>query len=104
MDIINNVWYVTQGCLQLYNVLYSLLEGEGKMRLFGKDNEFGAQTRHFSYFRLYPCSDCAEDMRADLVESPPRVTSASEFSLWLCQLHNKVNIKLGEFSAFTNIF
>ena len=54
--------------------------------------------------RLYPCSDCAEDMRSDLVESPPRVTSASEFSLWLCQLHNKVNIKLGEFSAFTKIF
>ena len=46
--------------------------------------------------RLYPCSDCAEDMRADLVKSPPRVTSSEEFSLWLCQLHNKVNLKLGK--------
>merc|ERR1739841_148892 len=48
------------------------------------------------FSRLYPCSDCAEDMRSDLAESPPQVTSASEFSLWLCQLHNKVNIKLGK--------
>ena len=46
--------------------------------------------------RLYPCSECAEDMRADLAQSPPRVSSASEFSLWLCQLHNKVNVKLGK--------
>ena len=46
--------------------------------------------------RLYPCSDCAEDMRADLAKSPPRVTSSEEFSLWLCQLHNKVNLKLGK--------
>ena len=41
-------------------------------------------------------------MRTDLVESPPRVSSASEFSLWLCQLHNKVNIKLGQFLPSSN--
>ena len=101
----NNVCYVIPGCLQLYMycIVYHILEGEGKFSFWSPDQTF------FIFYlqilaRLYPCSDCAEDMRSDLAESPPRVTSASEFSLWLCQLHNKVNIKLGEFSAFTNIF
>ena len=87
----------------MYCIVYHILEGEGKFSFWSPDQTF------FIFYlqilaRLYPCSDCAEDMRSDLAESPPRVTSASEFSLWLCQLHNKVNIKLGEFSAFTNIF
>lgn len=46
--------------------------------------------------RLYPCSDCAEDLRQDLVEEPPVVSSSVEFSQWLCRLHNRVNVKLGK--------
>ena len=30
--------------------------------------------------RLYPCQDCAEDLRTDLLQHPPRVTSSEEFS------------------------
>ena len=39
--------------------------------------------------RLYPCQDCAEDLRADLVTHPPRVTSSQEFSQWMCEMHNR---------------
>jgi len=46
--------------------------------------------------RLYPCSDCAEDLRKDLIEDPPIVSSSAEFSEWMCRLHNKVNVKLGK--------
>jgi len=46
--------------------------------------------------RLYPCQDCAEDLRADLVTHPPRVTSSEEFSQWMCEMHNRVNVKLGK--------
>jgi len=46
--------------------------------------------------RLYPCSDCADDLRADIKEDPPKVSSSIEFSQWMCRQHNKVNVKLGK--------
>ena len=46
--------------------------------------------------RSYPCTYCAEDLRQDLKDDPPKVRTGREFSQWLCQLHNKVNVKLGK--------
>jgi mitochondrial FAD-linked sulfhydryl oxidase len=52
------------------------------------------------FFRLlgkfYPCKSCADDFTKDLAVSPPKTSSNSSLSYWLCQMHNKVNEKLGK--------
>lgn len=45
---------------------------------------------------LYPCGHCAKEFREDIIESPPRVDSRASLSLWFCDIHNKVNRKLGK--------
>lgn len=45
---------------------------------------------------LYPCKDCAHDMAAVMEEMPPRVDSRAAFSIWMCELHNHVNEKVGK--------
>ncbi|XP_053207672.1 LOW QUALITY PROTEIN: FAD-linked sulfhydryl oxidase ALR-like [Panonychus citri] len=43
------------------------------------------------FSKFYPCSHCAKDMRDDI-----KVDSRKSFSLWMCNLHNKVNKKLSK--------
>ena len=46
--------------------------------------------------RNYPCNHCADDLKKDLKDDPPKVKTGKEFANWICQLHNKVNVKLGK--------
>ena len=48
----------------------------------------------FAHF--YPCKDCAEGLRLVMEEDPPKVESRKDFSIWMCQTHNKVNEQLGK--------
>jgi hypothetical protein len=52
------------------------------------------------FFRLfgefYPCEWCAKHFREMLAEHPPQTANNRELSLWLCQLHNIVNDRLGK--------
>ncbi|KAK9502690.1 hypothetical protein O3M35_011407 [Rhynocoris fuscipes] len=50
--------------------------------------------QNFSHF--YPCEHCAKHLREDLKTSPPNVTSADALSQWFCQMHNRVNVRLGK--------
>jgi len=45
---------------------------------------------------LFPCTHCAEDFREAIKESPPRANSRAELSVWMCEMHNQVNEKLGK--------
>lgn len=46
--------------------------------------------------RIYPCASCASHFGTLVKKSPPSVSSQSEFQLWMCETHNKVNQRLGK--------
>lgn len=48
------------------------------------------------FSKVYPCKECADDMKSDLQDEPPDTRSRTALSQWLCRLHNKVNNKLGK--------
>ncbi|XP_014218040.1 FAD-linked sulfhydryl oxidase ALR [Copidosoma floridanum] len=48
------------------------------------------------FAKFYPCRICAEDLQAQLEESPPQTDSQHRLSQWLCDIHNEVNEKLGK--------
>jgi FAD-linked sulfhydryl oxidase len=45
---------------------------------------------------VYPCLPCAKDFQEFIRASPPRLTSQHEFSQWMCEAHNHVNVQLGK--------
>jgi len=57
-----------------------------------------AAASHFvrSLSSLYPCKECAHDMAEAIEQMPPRIDSRADFSIWMCELHNHVNAKIGK--------
>ena len=49
-----------------------------------------------SFSHVYPCPPCAEDFRRDMAAHPPRLGSAGELARWMCEAHNRVNVKVGK--------
>jgi mitochondrial FAD-linked sulfhydryl oxidase len=45
---------------------------------------------------LYPCKICAAHMQECIAAKPPRTDSRTELCLWVCELHNEVNVVLGK--------
>lgn len=45
---------------------------------------------------FYPCGQCAYHLRVFLVDNPPDVSSKKNLEIWMCNLHNSVNTKLGK--------
>jgi hypothetical protein len=45
---------------------------------------------------LFPCPKCAAHMRVILANDKPQLGGQKEFSNWLCNIHNKVNLRLGK--------
>lgn len=52
---------------------------------------------------LYPCSHCAEAYCEDKKDLPIRVETRKLFSVWMCQMHNRVNVKLNKTEFDCNI-
>ncbi|KAF5831263.1 ERV/ALR sulfhydryl oxidase domain-containing protein [Dunaliella salina] len=45
---------------------------------------------------FYPCSFCRAHFQSEVDPNPPDTSSNSSLSLWLCDMHNKVNERLGK--------
>ena len=84
--------------MELGNASWSLLHSMAAYFPATPTNQQKNDATQFMHIfsRLYPCQDCAEDLRADLVIHPPKVDSAKQFSQWMCEMHNRVNSKLGK--------
>ena len=48
----------------------------------------------FAY--VYPCRPCAQDFKILVKEHPPSLDSRISLSIWLCKMHNIVNLKIGK--------
>ncbi|XP_030469254.2 FAD-linked sulfhydryl oxidase ERV1 isoform X2 [Syzygium oleosum] len=46
--------------------------------------------------RMYPCQECADHFKDILRANPVQAGSHTEFSQWLCHVHNVVNRSLGK--------
>ena len=49
-----------------------------------------------SLSQLYPCHICAEDFQLYVKDNPPDTGSRKRLMIWVCNLHNSVNAKLGK--------
>jgi hypothetical protein len=65
---------------------------------FDKDPSEERRTTVLTFFKtfseLYPCEECAKHFRQIMDENPIDVTSNMHLSVWLCEMHNKVNERL----------
>ncbi|EME39690.1 hypothetical protein DOTSEDRAFT_75366 [Dothistroma septosporum NZE10] len=50
----------------------------------------------FLFQRLYPCGECADHFGELLKKYPPQTSSRSAAAVWACDMHNKVNKRLGK--------
>lgn len=49
-----------------------------------------------AYARFYPCGYCADTTSQEMIRNPPRLETRKEFQLWMCEIHNEVNDRLGK--------
>lgn len=48
------------------------------------------------YMKYYPCGYCSDMTIQELYRNPPRVKSRKELSVWMCEIHNEVNARMGK--------
>ena len=60
------------------------------------DDQKGMANLMFNFARFYPCLECAQNLKRELRDLPPRVENRRTLEGWLCKLHNRVNERLNK--------
>ena len=47
------------------------------------------------YMKHYPCGYCSDMTVQEMHRNPPKLRNRNEFAIWMCQIHNEVNERLG---------
>eukprot|EP00045_Choanoeca_perplexa_P000117 m.13037 g.13037 ORF g.13037 m.13037 type:complete len:174 (+) comp10084_c0_seq1:99-620(+) len=50
----------------------------------------------WTFATVYPCGYCGDTTWQEMARHPPQVTTQKDFALWMCELHNEVNDRLGK--------
>ncbi|KAG9050825.1 hypothetical protein FS837_001935 [Tulasnella sp. UAMH 9824] len=58
------------------------------------DQRHALESYFYLFSRLYPCGECAREFQQLLKKYPPQTSSRKTASLWLCYVHNLVNVRL----------
>lgn len=56
-----------------------------------------------TFAEIYPCSLCSDHMKLMFQRNPYKLDSREEFMIYLCQIHNIVNKRLGKDEFKCNI-
>jgi FAD-linked sulfhydryl oxidase len=49
-----------------------------------------------AYMRFYPCGYCADTSSQEFIRNPPRLETRQMLQMWMCEMHNEVNDRLGK--------
>ena len=49
-----------------------------------------------AFSKLYPCHYCADELKQDLIQNKIKAESREELMKWTCEMHNRVNVRLGK--------
>jgi mitochondrial FAD-linked sulfhydryl oxidase len=83
---------------ELGNATWGLLHTMAAYYPSNPSPERQAQTKKFLEILgdIFPCQVCGDDWKDVINRSPPIVSSQPDFSNWLCEAHNDINVRLGK--------
>lgn len=85
------VYYPEKPTVDEKKAMKDTIESLSKVGVFNWNSFF-----LYIFLQTYPCPHCAEDFRKDIKEHPIELSSRGKLATWMCEMHNRVNEKLGK--------
>ena len=82
---IYNLGRSSWGFLHTLSFAYPIKPSKKDKKTFGNFMEL--------FSKIYPCKTCQKHFEKDFKENPPKLDSRKDFTIWMCEMHNKVKVK-----------